>query len=579
MPPSSAPSPLATAIAAAYAGDVSSLVKMTYSVPDDSLRAAFSEVVEALVNTLTETALEREVHANARAADQVNRDEVARLKGLKGKPDIKANIKPSGLVKGTETGASAGPDKGLRPGSAKRAKTEELPIDEVRYVEPEGIPAGARRKGYRDFVVQELVICTYNVRYRLAEYQRKDGTLLVGKLPMEVGGRHFGPNLRATLIYLHQNCRVTQPLLLEAVREWGIDISSGQIDLLLGDGQSVFAEEKNDVLEAGVSLRGWVTTDDTGARHAGHNGYTTHIGNDLFAWFETTDSKSRVNFLGLFQREPVPGYVVSPVAVAYYREIGLPEPLIAKLSDPAAFPTPPLYGPSRSTGEAWRWAWRLDCLGIRNPTYRRVATEGALLGALYEAGLRADLAVISDGARQFAVFAHGLCWVHAERLVHKLLPQTEADRESVERTRTAIWALFAELKTYKKTPDSEKAVDLAFRFDALFTTKTGYATLDELLGRLFALKAELLLVLTRPEVPLHTNSSEFDIREFVMRRKISGGTRSNLGRQCRDTFLSLKATCRKLGVSFWDYLKDRVSGLGAVPPLPDIMAWRAAASP
>ena len=84
-------------------------------------------------------------------------------------------------------------------------------------------------------------------------------------------------------------------------------------------------------------------------------------------------------------------------------------------------------------------------------------------------------------------------------------------------------------------------------------------------------KADLLRVLERPEIPLHTNAVESDIREFVKRRKISGGTRSDAGRRCRDTFASLKKTCRKLGIRFWDYLQDRVRGLGQIPRLGDLI--------
>jgi hypothetical protein len=84
-------------------------------------------------------------------------------------------------------------------------------------------------------------------------------------------------------------------------------------------------------------------------------------------------------------------------------------------------------------------------------------------------------------------------------------------------------------------------------------------------------KRELLLVLERPDLPLHNNLSEGDIREYVKRRKISGGTRSEDGRRCRDTFASLKKTCRKLGVSFWSFLTDRVGGDGAILPLPALI--------
>ena len=108
------------------------------------------------------------------------------------------------------------------------------------------------------------------------------------------------------------------------------------------------------------------------------------------------------------------------------------------------------------------------------------------------------------------------------------------------------------------------------RFDRIFRRRTGFATLDRLLERLHANKAELLVVLDRPEIPLHTNGSENDIRCQVTKRKISGGTRSDRGRDCRDAFLGLAKTCAKLGLSFWDYLGARLNipNHPVVPPLP-----------
>jgi hypothetical protein len=102
-------------------------------------------------------------------------------------------------------------------------------------------------------------------------------------------------------------------------------------------------------------------------------------------------------------------------------------------------------------------------------------------------------------------------------------------------------------------------------------------TLDRLLRRLHANKAELLLVLDRPEIPLHTNGSERDLRPQVIKRKISGGTRSEQGRTCRDAFLGLLLTCARLGVSFWDYLGHRLGVTGAdAPYLPDLVRLRSA---
>ena len=201
----------------------------------------------------------------------------------------------------------------------------------------------------------------------------------------------------------------------------------------------------------------------------------------------------------------------------------------------------------------------------------RIATEGALLGSLLLKGFNPELVILSDGAGQFAILLHALCWIHAERLIHKLIPVSDSQRDAVCLVRDHLWTLYRDLKAYKIQPDTDKIAALKARFDALFTQTTSYETLDNLLQRLHRHKDELLLVLTRPEIPLHTNGSETDIRDYVKKRKVSGGTRSDLGRQCRDTFTSLKKTCRKLGVSFWQYLLDRVSKTHAISPLPTLI--------
>jgi hypothetical protein len=189
-----------------------------------------------------------------------------------------------------------------------------------------------------------------------------------------------------------------------------------------------------------------------------------------------------------------------------------------------------------------------------------IATEGALWGSILAHGFLNGTVILSDDAGQFNVGEHALCWVHAERLVHQLDTFTEAARVPKERVRTLIWWFYADLKTYREASDSRRKAALKARFDRIFKRQTGFATLDRLLTRLHANKAELLRVLDHPEIPLHTNGSENDIRCQVIRRKISGTTRSDKGRDCRDAFLGLAKTCRKLGVSFWDFLGTQSRG-------------------
>jgi len=187
--------------------------------------------------------------------------------------------------------------------------------------------------------------------------------------------------------------------------------------------------------------------------------------------------------------------------------------------------------------------------------------------------LLCEAVIVSDGAGQFRVGTHALCWVHAERLVHKLVPATPGQRQAVEVTRALIWWLYADLKAWARDPCPRRAAALRARFDRVFRRRTDYATLDRLLARLHRRKAELLRILQRPEIPLHTNGSENDIRACVTKRKISGGTMSTTGRTARDVMLGLMKTCSKLGVSFFRYLGDRLRIPGAIviPPLPDLV--------
>jgi hypothetical protein len=155
---------------------------------------------------------------------------------------------------------------------------------------------------------------------------------------------------------------------------------------------------------------------------------------------------------------------------------------------------------------------------------------------------RRGLSISPAGVR--CVGKHGLCWVPAERVVHNL--DTFTDRRAAQqRIRALIWWFYRDLKAHQADPAPRRGPELRARFDRIFTRRTGFVTLDRLLARLHANKPELLLARGRPEVPLHTNGSENDIRCQVIRRKISGGTRSDIGRDCRNAFLGLRQDLRQ----------------------------------
>ena len=218
-------------------------------------------------------------------------DEIARLKGLQTRP----LIAPSPLE------APPRPPRDPRSEAARfRQAAQDRPIDHHRrgrlpLADP---PPGSVFKGYEDFVVQDLIIRPRVIRYRRERWQTPDGQNLVAALPADVRpGSHFGPTLIAFILHQYHHQHVTQPLLWEQLDQLGIDISTGQLSRILTEGKDAFHQEKAELLPAGLAVSTYVQVDDTGARHRGHNGSCTHIGNELFAYFESTDSKSRLNFL------------------------------------------------------------------------------------------------------------------------------------------------------------------------------------------------------------------------------------------------------------------------------------------
>lgn len=494
------------------------------------------------------------------ASVQELRDEIAILKGQKPRPDIKPSRLEANQPKPTPPAGSK------RPGSAKRPKTDELHIDREVPLHHEDLPVGATLKGYEPYVVQELLIKNDNTRYLRARYVLPDGSSVLAPFPagvLPVEGGHFGANLIAYILDQYHQAQVTEPLLLEQLWEYGIDISAGQLHRILTENKEHFHQEKGEVLAAGLTASSYIGVDDTGARHRGKNGYCTAIGNDLFAYFESTDSKSRLNFLQVLQGSQR-DYAINEMALSYWERQELSQAVVAQLTQ----------GPQEFAG-AQAWQARLSALAITDQRQVRVVTEGALLGGLIARGVSPDLGVLSDGAPQFVLFVHAACWVHAERPFDKLIPHNEEHRAAIETVRTQLWDLYKDLKAYRGNPDEAARPELTARFDALVEQRTGYPRIDGVLKDMRDHKADLLRVLARPEIPLHNNAMESDIREFVKRRKISGGTRNDAGRRCRDTFASLKKTCRKLGVRFWDYLQDRVRGSDLIPRLAELIRKKA----
>jgi hypothetical protein len=492
------------------------------------------------------------------------KDEISVLKGQKPRPKI-----PPSTLEGPQSKDKQNDKNKLSRGKHPRSKkTSKLEIHAKNRVKPESIPEGAVFKGCQKFTVQDIILQPYNTIYELERWQLSDGTYLVGQLPRNLHG-HYGPQLISYILHQYYGCRITEPLLLAQLKEIGILISEGQLSNILIQGKGIFHQEKDGLLHAGMAATGQVKVDDTGARHRGHNGYSTIIGNEYFTYIVSTDSKSRINFLQILHGTN-PRYLINEDTVDYIETLKPSNWLGGYLL---------LQARGRSMNPV-EWGKFLLEINITTESETKLVTEAALFASLIANGVPKNLGVHGDDAGQFNVFVRSLCWIHEERHYRKLIPLDESTRQAIEQIRGEIWDLYKGLQAYKLAPSEELKVALEHDFDNLFSKKqTISPTLNHQLAKTYAKKEELLRVLKRPETPLHNNGTETDAREMVIKRKVSGGTRSAEGQQCRDTFVSLKKTCSKLGINFLGYLEDRVRNLFEIPRLEELIRIRSTRQP
>lgn len=505
--------------------------------------------------------LSHQVQEQAKEIDKL-KAEIAKLKGQNGPPKIRPSKKdknPKGKV-----AKDAWKNRQDRQGpNLERRRSEE------RILKPKNIPEGSRFKGYQDFMVEDFLVEAVGIRFRMAVYVTPDGKTIRGELPPEFqNNNHFGPSLRAFILQQYHHCQVTQPLLLSQLHEFGVKISAGELNNILIEEIDAFHKEKQELLKAGITHSDYIHTDDTGARHDGNNGVCTVIGSPLFTYFESTDSKSRVNFLEVL-RGSHSDYRLNVEALNYAFERGLNDNVQAKLE----------AHEGRIFRTKKRWEKFLRKQGIVAVNSIRIATESALFGSVIFHGLPIDVHILSDAAPQFCLLHNALCWIHEERHYCKLIPCSETERAEIEKSRDEIWELYWGLKEFRKSPTTEGQVILERRFDEVFGKRYQSDALNGLLENTRSRKEGLLRVLSYPVVPLDNNGAERDIREYVKRRKISGSTRSEAGRRARDTFASLKKTCGKLRVRFWDFLLDRLTGASQIPILGELIAERSREGP
>lgn len=526
-----------------------------------------AEVREGIVGLLN---LVEEQHARVQALEaevERLRAENRRLKGETKKPVVRAKSVAGSVDVSSE--AERHEPREWHKGS-KRA-TLRIDRAEVCRVDPALLPPDAEFKGYAEVIVQDVVVRPDVICFRKELwYSPSQGRTYRAELPAGYSGE-FGPTLKGLVLVLAYAGQMSEAKILEVLGGIGLPVSAGTLSNWLIKETGEFTAEQAAVYEAGLRHGAYQHYDDTTTRVKGALWWCHIVDNPLMTAYFTRPGKDRLTVIEVLRGDAEPTYRVNAEALSYLTEFGLPAKVLTAL---ATFPTADVVGEADLT--AWLTE-HLPGLGPRQATAVREAT--ALAAYSSDPDWPVLRALLTDDAPQFKGIAeiHALCWVHEGRLFKKLSPYLARHQEILTRFLTRFWEYYRELRAYREQPTPADRRRLRQRFDRLFATTTGYRALDDRIALTRAKKTALLQVLGQPELPLHNNPAELGARRRVRKRDVSFQPGGPDGAQAWDTFQSLVATTQKLGVRFWDYILDRLTGAGLIPPLADILTDRALA--
>ncbi|MBL7204441.1 MAG: transposase [Desulfobacteraceae bacterium] len=389
----------------------------------------------------------------------------------------------------------------------------------------------------------------------------------LARLPPGYEGE-FGPELKSLSLKLYFDTNVTQPRILDLLDDADITISAGQLSNFLIKNHDGFHKEKDALYEAGLKSTPWHHIDDTSTRVNGQNQYCQILCNPLYTAYFTTPNKSRLTVIDVLRNFSARTFLLNSEAFSYVNIFKLPASVVQQLQ---SFPK----GRQLAEEEFLRLLHeRLPNLGPQQHTH---VLDAAAVAA-YHAQMEFPVIrlFICDDAPQFKLVTEelALCWIHDGRLYKKLDPCIPYHRQLLDSFLDQYWDFYKQMLTYQQHPTMDEHTRLGNEFDKLFSTLTGYYALDQRIAKTMDKKLSMLMVLDHPEIPLHNNPAEFGARKRVRKRVISFGTRTDDGTKAWDTFMSLSATAKKLGINFYSYIYDRISGALKIPNLADVIAQR-----
>ena len=435
-------------------------------------------------------------------------------------------------------------------------ETIECPVD------PATLPPDAVRVEDESVIVQDIKIQPHNILFqRSVYYSPAKKKRFRGPLPSGYDIGDFSANLRALILSLKYCGNMSEPKIREFLENFAVEISAGSISNILTNTAAAFEQEFDDIVRAGLAATPYQQTDDTSARVKGAFWHTHILCSPFYAAYFTRPHKDRLTVLEVLQNTSDLHFRLGAETLELLRaEFDIPQKWQHALEQFGEF----------QLDKAALANMLDDWFGNGNQQVRTaIEHAAAIVYYRHQTSMPVVETIVCDDAGQFKLLTKrlALCWIHAGRHYAKLSPVVPRHAKLLESFLDRYWNFYRRLQRYRASPTDEQATLLRLEFDELFASRTGYAALDDRIAKTAAKKDELLTVLSVPSVPLHNNESELGARVSARRRDVSLHSKSIRGAHAMDIFTTLVQTCKKLHLSAYAYLGDRLSHRFALTPL------------
>ena len=454
-------------------------------------------------------------------------------------------------------------DKRKRPAHDRRSFKDLTIHEEIECpVDPTTLPPDAVRVADESKVVQDIEIKPRNIRFqRHVYYSAKQNEYFRGPLPSGYDVGDFGADLRALILSLKYCGNMSEPKIREFLENFDVQISAGSVSNILTKTADSFVQEFDDIVSAGLSSTPYQQTDDTSARVAGNFWHTHILCNPFYAAYFTRPQKDRLTVLEILQNTSDLRFQLGKETLHLLRtEFDIPKKWQRAIEEIG----------NVECGKTSLALLLQEWFGNGNRQVRiAIEQAAAIVYYRHQTSVPVVETIVCDDAGQFKLLTErlALCWIHAGRHYEKLSPVVPRHAKLLDSFADRYWNYYRSLQEYRAGPSDEMAVSLRMEFDELFSTRTGYAALDDRITKTAAKRDELLTVLSVPGVPLHNNASELQARVSARRRDVSLHSRSVRGARSMDIFTTLVQTAKILGVSAYAYLRDRISRRFELPSL------------